>query len=269
MIFFLIFLFFRCVTFIKVENVAANGEVAYEELPDDSKTNVLEPIITIKSRSGRVIKRKQNIYFEDDDSKRKTSFKNEIKTEVKVENPVISIPKKRIRKRRRKGEAPPPVVHRCCMCQIIFESEHELMSHVPEAHSSTIEFNSQKKYTTKHKRECVYCKQKFRMARSLILHVEDPNYTEPGRDRKSEYQKSKQSKEAKQKYRENAQVICTICGKMLSDSKRLEVHELSVHAEEFPILCPHPGCGKRFAAEVVLKIHLRTHGEKKHICDVR
>lgn len=268
---------FRYVAFIKTEDTLNGTEVIQEECYEETD-NAFEPTVIIKSNSGRTIKQNTKIYNEEEFKSRKT-IKKEIDIEpeieidptnhsvdslydLKIENPGVS--KSPAKKRKKKSTHKS---HRCCMCQTLFSREIDLKSHVNSTHSPLIEQNMEQKYSTKHAHECIYCKQRFRLVRSLEEHFDDPNFREPPRDRSNEYQNRKNKGLATTK--DHQEIVCSYCGKVLTDKSRLRLHELRAHAEKFPIICTYPGCNKRFAAEVILRVHIRSHGEKKHICDVR
>ncbi|XP_063695524.1 zinc finger protein Xfin-like [Culicoides brevitarsis] len=152
----------------------------------------------------------------------------------------------------------------CCLCQTKVKDEHELRSHVDSMHATEIEnflqssdFN---KLTLRHKYECEFCRRRFLRKGSLDKHFYTPNFEEPPRKRNPSTPK-KRTKTGDQG------AVCTICGKLYYDKYDLELHELRMHATEKPIVCPHPGCEKRFAAEKLMKKHFRFHGERKHICE--
>lgn len=151
------------------------------------------------------------------------------------------------------------------MCQTIFTTLTELTSHVDSTHVSTIQKHEAEKYTSKHIHECKYCKQKFRLARSLEEHFNVANYKEPPRDRTTEYLNRKKNVD-KVKVRQDS--VCTFCGKVYSTKNLMKEHELRSHAQHLPIICPHPGCERRFASKTFMNKHFKIHGEKKHVCDV-
>lgn len=244
--------------------MSVNGGLENEEL-DPKCNNIYEPIVTIKSRSGRVIKQKQNIYVEEEEAK-VTSVKDEIKSEkpeVTVDYSVKTAQNKKVRIRYRKIKG-----HRCCMCLTTFDTEPELTSHVVLTHASIIEENVNKKYTTKHLRECKICKQKFRLHRSIRRHMEDVNYKEPPRNRNKEYEKRKEKPKKKTSERDHQQMICAVCAKVMSNKHELVQHELRMHAKELKFKCTHPTCEKRFAIERMMKKHRKCHGDRNYTCNV-
>lgn len=156
---------------------------------------------------------------------------------------------------------------RCCFCQNSFKLETDLNSHMTSLHASAIQENVNQKCTAKYKRECKYCKLKFRLRRSIELHLEDPAYEEPRNHRQEEYLKRKLKKMSESK--EERKVVCVICGKIYANQALQRDHEMRVHAETFPFPCTQPNCDKRFPAEYIMKIHVRDyHAEKKFICNV-
>lgn len=249
---------------------------------EDETLNILNPVVIIKSRAGRTIKQKPNLYKEEDDKPKKSRVKKglemmEPKIELTVKNEIGTValekdpemealvapkapPKKRKRKRKVKTE------YYCCFCRDLFETEQDLLSHMNFVHSTETTNNMEQKYPNSHKYECKYCKIKFRLRSSVEQHLLDKDFKEPKKDRIAEYQKRKLNMEGKSK--EDQKVICIYCGRLFGNITQQREHELRTHAESFPFQCPHPGCDKRFAGESILKIHLKTHGERHFSCNV-
>lgn len=170
--------------------------------------------------------------------------------------------KKRLKRSPKKGDT--NILSCCCLCQVEVKDEDELRTHIDSFHQSHIETflrTQYNKYTLRHKYECKFCRRKYMRKGSLDKHFEIPSYDEPPRKRYGGPKK-------KEKTGDNG-AVCTVCGKMYYDKYDLELHELRIHATEKPIVCPHPGCDKRFAAEKLMKKHFRFHGERKHICEVK
>lgn len=240
-----------------------------EETDEETvETNVLEPTVILKSRSGRPIKVKSYVDIEEEDVKPKKCrvVKQEIKTEVKIEEPVDVLekishktPKSTPKKPKVKRVSKPS--SRCCMCQEVLATETDLITHIESLHSIEIENNKEQKYTTKHAFECTYCRIKFRLKRSVEAHVGIANYEEPLRDRTKDNERRKTSKK-------DQKVVCLYCGKIFANISHQIDHELRAHAESFPISCPHPGCESRFAAEYIMKKHFKNHRERRHFCHV-
>ncbi|XP_063710150.1 zinc finger protein 62-like [Culicoides brevitarsis] len=205
---------------------------------EDMKEPIFEPTIVIEPK---------NIKNEED----QRTIKREIKSEFTAQ-------KKRKKKFDEKSL-------KCCMCQTTFEKSDEFEAHL-SIHSLQIQLNSEQKYTTKHKKECKYCKQKFRLARSLQEHFEVPNFVEPPRDRVTEYLNKKKRESFQEKERQD--IICSFCGKIYSNKMLMKEHELRVHAQHMAFVCPHPGCERRFASKTFLNKHFKIHGERKHVCDI-
>lgn len=251
---------FRYVTFIKTE--VEDDEKVLEEAIDEH-INILEPTVIIKSKRGRNIKRKK--YAEDENEDVKSTNDEKVKIEV---DPVIlhdgedtddEVPdiKKEAplsRKRTRKSKT---IEYQCCMCQEQFQDESQLVTHVETSHSDQITANLDKKFITRQIHSCKYCHLKFRSSKYLEKHFEDANYKEPPRKRTY-----------KPKPKVNQNIVCSYCGKISSDIYDARMHELRVHAEDYPVECSFPGCNKRFAAEIIMRKHMRIHAEKTHICDV-
>lgn len=237
-----------------------------EKLADSEPLNVLEPTVIIKSKRGRIIKQKQRVYEEEEEEedgvelkkveKTKSEEENEeeeFKVEDLVEEPQPSESKPPSRKRKKKI-----VEFRCCMCQEVFNDDSELTTHVDMSHSEKIQANLGKKFITRQIFECKYCLLKFRTRKFLRQHFLESNFKEPPRKRTW-----------KPKTKINQNIVCTYCGKISADIYESRVHELRVHAEDFPVSCTYPGCNKRFAAEIIMRKHYRIHKERTHICDVR
>lgn len=245
------------------------------ELSDEEKTenNVLEPTVIIKSRSGRTIKQKQNLYMEEEDEPKKSRVKKEIKIEKSVINQVDTLETDSVKfenshaPKKRKRKIVTTIIYQCCMCQQILETESELISHINELHTIETKNNTERTYTSKHRHVCKYCKIKFRLKRSVEEHVNNPTYEEPKKDRVKEYQnrKLKQASVGKK----DQKVVCLYCGKIFANISHQKDHELRVHAESYPVSCPHPGCERKFAAETIMRKHFRNHREREHFCDVR
>lgn len=209
--------------------------------------------------------------FEASESESQNTFTTKTSTVSKSRTLDPNKPK-RIRKSRAKAiiEAEKAKKNRivCCMCGgLLFENETDLLSHISSNHTTEIETNAKRFYSTRHKYECKNCKQKFRLQKSLESHLDDKDFKEERRDRAGEYE----SRKYKYKYKkniENQSVVCTFCGLLSADKDQLKIHELRMHATEHPFECPHPQCGKRFAAKRLLRIHSFNHGARKHICNV-
>lgn len=220
------------------------------------KDSIFEPTVIIsKSKSGRTVQQKPNAYKDEVEPK---LVKKEIKNEF--ESLTVTIPKKYIKQK--KSE---PNAIRCCMCQQFFSSNDELESHIP-VHSLLIQANLEQKYSKKNKKQCKHCKRKFRLARSLKEHFETPNFTEPPRDRATEYLNKKKRESCQEKVRQ--EIICPICGKTYSTKILMREHEMRVHSQHLALVCPHPGCDRRFASKTFMNKHIKIHGERTHICDV-
>lgn len=224
------------------------------------KQKMYEEYLTEAMPEEKETKEEVEDQFQEDDGSNDDSdptFEEE-KQKKRKRTTITTTPKKHIKKRKTQET---PVIHQCCMCQKIFNNDTELTSHVESTHQTQIEEilkTKTQKYTIRHKFECNLCHRKFIRKGGLQKHFESASYEEPPRNRGND-------KRRKDKGENSA--ICTVCGKLYYDKYDLELHELRMHATEKHILCPHPGCGKRFAAEKLLKKHVRFHGERKHICE--
>lgn len=236
-----------------------------EEIRSENEDDCFEPKVIIKSRAGRIIKQNPNLYKEEEDNENKNPSKTKFEPKIEIISPRKHKVEKRSTKKHKKRAEPKPIIHRCCMCQNIFTTLTELTSHMDSTHVSTIQKHEAEKYTSKHIHECKYCKQKFRLARSLEEHFNVANYKEPPRDRTTEYVNRKKNVD-KVKVRQES--VCTFCGKTYSTKNLMKEHELRSHALHLPIICPHPGCERRFASKTFMNKHFKIHGEKKHVCDV-
>lgn len=234
--------------------------------PDDSP-NILEPTVIIKSKRGRTIKQRKFMYNDDIDEGNQNCMKDKKETKLEIDaDPVIlqqdsdtsDIPdiKTKISPKPRKRKSK-EIEHRCCMCQEIFSDENELTTHAETLHYDQIQTNLKTKFITRQVYTCTYCHLKFRSRKFLAKHFEVPNYKEPPRKRTY-----------KPKPKVNQNIVCTYCGKISADIYESRMHELRVHAEDYPIACTFPGCTKRFAAPIIQRKHMRIHAEKKYICDV-
>lgn len=56
------------------------------------------------------------------------------------------------------------------------------------------------------------------------------------------------------------------CRRLFSSQGRLQNHERLIHGEELPFRCTFPSCEKSFTKLRYLKVHNKTHREKKYHC---
>lgn len=259
-------IFHRYVTFIKTEAQEEVQLVPEEDL-EDGDTSVLEPTVIIKSKRGRTIKQRKFMYNEDEVEEigRDVQFKKDPSVEIEADPVIVeqnsdtsdipeTKPKISPKPRKRKSKV---IEYRCCMCQEKFADDNELISHTESHHSEEIQANLGKKFITRQVYPCTYCNLRFRSKKFREKHFEIPNYKEPPRKRTTKF-----------KPKVNQNIICTYCGKISADIYESRMHELRVHAEDYPIACTFPGCTKRFAAPIIQRKHMRIHAEKRFICDV-
>ncbi|XP_063709930.1 zinc finger protein 26-like [Culicoides brevitarsis] len=236
------------------------------EAKELKQEEIFEPPLVQRSRSGRIIKPKITSF--DENAEKMTKSEKILKKESlqKPEIEVLSSTKpKNLKTRHQKGTFP------CCICRTeVFPLESDLISHISSCHMSKVNENESLEYPKDHRYKCNFCKTKFRLKKSITEHVGDASYLEPKKDRQEEYQKrkSKLTEETLEAKNKEEKVVCVYCGKIFSNRARQIEHELRAHAESYPIVCPHPGCDKRFAGDLILKRHLLCHGEKKFSCEV-
>ena len=66
----------------------------------------------------------------------------------------------------------------------------------------------------------------------------------------------------------DANKYCDICKKVFSTPINLRNHKLTIHEHSFPFKCPHQNCNKMYSIATRLKVHMRTHLDKKpYVCE--
>ncbi|XP_052745190.1 zinc finger protein OZF isoform X2 [Bicyclus anynana] len=60
--------------------------------------------------------------------------------------------------------------------------------------------------------------------------------------------------------------LCDVCGKVVRDSRQLQLHKRAVHLKIKPFSCSL--CEKSFQKKYTLKVHQQTHAGKRHACAV-
>ena len=60
---------------------------------------------------------------------------------------------------------------------------------------------------------------------------------------------------------------CSKCNKTFSTAGNLRNHIMTIHENQRPFKCPHPGCNKMYSIESRLQVHYRIHtGSKPFVC---